>query len=203
MKKNKDVPTMGCRFYMSVMSNQFEEILLEAIEKVNTENVWTYRDATSTVYRGETEEVLDCVEACFNYAYRSDIHMTLEGTFSKGCPGEYPLSDRPLVHETCLNQVKGTFPVLAKISFYPMGCDAYMDAISHVIELAQEKGIYKEAIHYVSLLEGSGKSIFEYIESVLDYANENFGHYVFQVTLSVNSPSQPQLDLVEKGGAYE
>ena len=65
----------------------FIEVILGAIEKVHTEKVWSTTDKLSTIYRGKREHVLDALKACMIHAYQEGVHMTMEATVSKGCPG--------------------------------------------------------------------------------------------------------------------
>ena len=43
---------------------------------------------------------------------------------------------------------------------------------------------------YVTVLKGDVQDLFSYFDWVLGYCAEHLGHAVFQVTLSVNSPSE-------------
>ncbi len=178
----------GCRFYLSIMSDHYIEILLHAINQVNTNRVFATRDKTSTVYRGCSIHVLDCLQACFHYAYRENIHMTLEATFSKGCP-EDTKGDFVFSEEACLNQISASAPVLSKISFYPLGDENYMEHIAHIIKLADNRKIFVGSKYYVSFLAGKASDIFDYLQVAIDYANNACSHYALEVTLSVNSPS--------------
>ena len=85
--RGTDLPISGCRFTLYPMSDDYIEIILGALEKTDTSAVWSETDALSTVYRGKLPYVADAVQALFLNAYRSGVHMALEGQFSKGCPG--------------------------------------------------------------------------------------------------------------------
>ena len=78
----------GCRFSLSPMTDRFVDVILGAIEKVHTDKVWSTTDKLSTIYRGKREHVLDAVKACMVHAYHEGVHMTMEATVSKGCPGD-------------------------------------------------------------------------------------------------------------------
>ena len=43
----------GARFSLSPMSDDFIEIILGALDKTDTSNLWTQTDNTSTVYRAK------------------------------------------------------------------------------------------------------------------------------------------------------
>lgn len=179
----------GCRFSLSVMSDNYANLILNAIKDVDTKNVWSNTDALSTVYRGRRVHIIDNVKNIFVKVNDGKTHITLEATFSKGCPcdvdGDYILAES----DELLTGNAADFYVLGKISFYPLGTTQYMEHIAAVVDMARECKVYKKHSHYASEIEGDVNEIFDYFNQVLSYAEENITHYVFQVTLSVNSPS--------------
>ncbi len=52
----------GCRFSLSPMTDRFVEVILGAIEKVDTSKVWKATDKLSTVYRGKQIQCGGCAE---------------------------------------------------------------------------------------------------------------------------------------------
>ena len=81
---SKDIT--GCRFTLAPMSDRYIDIILGAIQKVDTSNVWANTEKHSTLYRGKRIHVLDAVKACFVHAYDPDVHMTMETTFPRAVP---------------------------------------------------------------------------------------------------------------------
>ena len=75
---SKDIT--GCRFSISPMSDDFINIILSSISKVDTSKLWSKTDKLSTIYRGKRCHVLDALKACFIYSYRKDVHSTMEIT---------------------------------------------------------------------------------------------------------------------------
>ena len=108
---------MACRFTLSPMSDRFVDIILGAIGKVDGSAVEQRTDKLSTVYRGSREAVEDAVKACFLYAYRPDVHMTMECAFSAA----------PVGREEEKGAVNGEkpgmfhFPAVGKLTLYPPG----------------------------------------------------------------------------------
>ncbi len=180
----------GCRFFIAPMCNDYVERILGAVERVNTKKIWSATDATSTVYRGKRIHVVDCVKACFVQAYHKDIHMVMEATFSKGCPGDSDADCFVSEDDVLLNACEQSFNVLAKIAFYPLGIPNYMEHIAKVVNIAVDMGVYVKSSHYVTILEGDVNDVFTYIEKLLAYADENISHHVLELTLSVNSPTK-------------
>jgi len=179
----------GCRFSLSVMSDSYVNMIVGAIKKVNTANVWSATDALSTTYRGRREHVLDGVKGVFTAVNDGRTHITMEAAFSKGCPNDSD-DDYVLAEDgTLLNQSSEKFGVLSKIAFYPLGTERYMEHISAVIKMARERGIFGKISHYATEISGDVNEIFGFLGDALEYAEKNTEHYVLQTTLSVNSPS--------------
>ena len=183
----------GCRFSISEMSDNYIELILGAISKVNTSKVWSATDKLSTVYRGKQIHVEDALKACFINAYYEGVHMTMECTFSKGCPGDveadaFLSEDDSLVNEPSISEKH--FPVTCKISLYPLGVADYMKYIAEIVNHAIDLGIYAGSTHYCTLIECDVQDLFAYINYVNDYCGKNINHYVFEVTMSVNSPTK-------------
>lgn len=182
----------GCRFSLSVMSDHYIDVILGAIGKVDTSKVWKMTDKLSTVYRGRQVHVEDAVKACFVQAFQKGIHMTAELTFSKGCPGDtdadcFMAEDDEPVNEPAIRDIH--FPVACKIALYPMGVPNYMEYIATVVNHAIDLGIYEKSSHYCTILNCDVQQLFDYIHYVNDYCGRELSHYIFEVTMSVNSPT--------------
>ena len=199
MEKNKNYPwkgcgtdkeITGCRFSLAVMSDDYADMILQALKHVDKSKVWSHTDALSTIYRGKRVHVVDTVKSCFVNVNDGKTHITMEATFSKGCPGDVD-EDSLLVNTgEPIHNVKKNFPVLSKISFYPLGITDYMDHIAYIVNAAIDKGLYKGSSHYATELSGDVHEIFNYFQEMMEYAEKHIDHFVLQVTLSVNSPSQ-------------
>ncbi|MGI6068952.1 MAG: YkoF family thiamine/hydroxymethylpyrimidine-binding protein [Blautia sp.] len=185
-------PITGCRFTLAPMSDKFVEIILGSIRQVDTSKVWQMTDKLSTVYRGKRIHVLDTVEACFLHAYRNEVHMTMEATISKGCPGDtdadaYLAEDDVLQNAPSIQDIH--FPAVCKIALYPMGVTNYMEHIANVVNMAVDMNVYSKSSHYATLLEGDIQDLFRYFEAATKYCEDHLSHYVFEITVSVNSPT--------------
>ena len=183
----------GCRFSLAPMCDDFVSVILGAISKVDMSKVWKMTDKLSTVYRGKQLQVEDALKACFIHSYRAETHMTMEATFSKGCPGDvdadcFMAEDDVLMNEESIQNIH--FPVTCKISLYPMGVSNYMEHIAHIVNYAIDLGIYEASSHYCTILSCDVQQLFAYIHDVNTYCGESLGHYIFEVTLSVNSPTE-------------
>lgn len=182
----------GCRFSLSPMSDKYIDIILGALGKVDTSKVWKETDKLSTIYRGKRIHVLDAVKGLFIHSYDENVHMTLEATLSKGCPGDtdadsFLAEDDVAVNEESIKDIH--FKTTCKISIYPMGVSNYMEYIAKVVNHAIDMGIYVKSAHYVTILEGDIHDLFHFFNEAAEYCNKELSHYIMQITLSVNSPT--------------
>lgn len=186
------VDITGCRMSLHPMCDDYANVILGAVEKIDTTKVWSATDHLSTVYRGRQSQVIDCARAAFVYAWRENVHMVGEFTLSRGCPGDVD-ADRFLETDdepcNCAAISQGDFHTFAKISFYAFGVVEYMAHIRFVVALAQTRGLKPRSAHYVTMLEGGANALFAYFDEVLRYARQHLPHYVLEATLSVNSPT--------------
>jgi len=180
----------GCRFSLSVMKDDYVKHIMQTINQVNTEAVWSGTDALSTTYRGRRIHVVDAMRAFFTHANDGKTHVTLEACFSKGCPCDTEADSYLAQDDTLRNPVRKHFDVQAKMAFYPLGILDYMDKIAHVVNLAHTHGLNPQPSHYATALSGDVQVLFDYFDTVLAYAESQIDHYVLQVTLSVNSPTK-------------
>ncbi len=185
------LPITGCRFTLAPMADNYIDIILGAVKKVDTSKVFSETDKTSTIYRGKREHVINAVEACFTQAYNPTVHMTCEMTFSKGCPGDsdadsYMAENNILANDT--NDIN--FDVISKISLYPLGSTEYMSGIVDAVNMAKDRDLYVKSAHYCTILAGNIHDIFKYYQDMLTHVDTMYNHYVLQATISVNSPTK-------------
>ncbi|WP_423363152.1 YkoF family thiamine/hydroxymethylpyrimidine-binding protein [Mycoplasma sp. P36-A1] len=181
----------GCRLSYYPMSNDYVNIILDAVKDVDSSKVYSKTDLFSTMYRGSQSYVVHTAKQLFTNAYHKDIHSVCELTFSKGCPGDVDAD--VIIQENELDNLDvktdDSFLVHAKYSFYVFGDNDYMKEIMYIVELANKYNLKPTSDHYVTLLTGSAKDMFDYFNEVLSYSFKNLNHYVLEATLSVNSPS--------------
>jgi YKOF-related Family. len=185
------VDITGCRVSLYPMCDKFVDVILQAVDKTDTSKVWSDTDHTSTIYRGRQSQVVNCVQALFVNAWRKNVHMVGEFTFSRGCPGDVEADSFLETDDIPCNVLEeiGEVKTFAKISFYAFGTSDYMEHIRYIVELAAQKGLKPKSAHYVTIVEGSANAIFTYFDEALAYSKKHLSHYVLEATLSVNSPS--------------
>lgn len=183
----------GFRFSLYPMSDQFVELILNTLEKVDTSKVWMKTDDISTCIRGKIEHVFDVAKAVYVYAASTGSHVVLNGTFSIGCPGDtegnvYMSEDDIPLNERNVQNFQLEAPT--QFALYPMSNDNYMEIIAHVIQIAQQKEVFAGGTHYASRLEGDVHKVFSALQDSFRYAQEQASHVNMTVNVSANSPSR-------------
>ena len=192
-KKNEEDRLAGCSFSIYPMSDQFADIIITALEQVDTSKVWINTDEVSTIVRGRIPHVFDVTQAVFLQAAKTGEHVVFSGTFSVGCPGDTEGHSYMAEDDTPANleiSEKTEQDIVAKFALYPMGGGDYMDVIYRQIEAMKEHGVEVSPTHYETKLAGSAQNVFEGLEKVfLKTDRAGSSHTVMTATVSANSPS--------------
>lgn len=192
--RGTDLPISGCRFTLYPMCDNFIDVILGGLGRVDTSAVWSETDALSTVYRGRLPYVMDAVAALFASAWTEGVHMAIEGQVSKGCPGDVSGDSKLSFEGEAPNRAivqAATQPCLCKLALYPMGVGDYIDDIARVWHMAEDRGLNPTTIHYATRIEGSIRDVFTYLTDVCQLMEDTEGvhHYVLHFTINVNSPT--------------
>jgi energy-coupling factor transport system substrate-specific component len=184
----------GARFSIYPMADNFVEIILTALEEVDTSKVWMETDDVSTCVRGRSEQVFDVVKAIFLASAKTGNHVVLQATFSNGCPGDsagdvYLTESPERVNEEKSSQINQE--VAVQFALYPMGIHSYMNVIVDQVKLAEKQGTFTKGVHYASRLDGDANAVFQTLEDAFSGAHESDStHIVMTVAMSANSPSK-------------
>jgi energy-coupling factor transport system substrate-specific component len=186
----------GARFSIYPMSDRFEEIILSALQEVDTSKVWIKTDDISTCVRGQSVHVFDVVKAMYLRAAMNGDHVVLNATFSNGCPGDSAgdtyMAEDPILLNDDLSQAI-TQKVAVQFALYPLGIATYMDVIMDQVKAADQQGVFIGGVHYASRLDGEGNKVFKALESAFEGAMDSDSpHNVMTVTMSANSPSRKE-----------
>ena len=179
----------GCRFSLSVMSDDYVQKILGALAKIDTSYVWQQTDLISTTYRGHKTNVINTVKKLLIAVNDGKTHITLEATLSSGCPSDTDADIPMVLAPAAVIKTNKKFDVYAKIAFYPMGIIDYMDHIAHVVNISIKSDLYIKSSHYATELHGDVNDLFGYFHEIFDYADNHIAHFIYQITLSMNSPS--------------
>lgn len=183
----------GVRFSLAPMSDGYAEQILGAIRKVDLSKLWSKSDATSTVYRGTAEAVLDGLRACFIYAYREGVHMSLDATLTKGCPGDVDADYTLEFEEPRVNYPKLAafhFPVAGRFAVYPLGTDSYMSLIADTVNAGIDRGVVSGSGHYATFLQGDVHAVFDYLSDIFLSLSARVSHLVIEIALACNFPEE-------------
>lgn len=183
----------GARFSLSPMSDDFIEIILGALDKTDTSNLWTQTDNTSTVYRGQTNALFDALKAFYINAYRNDVHMSMNLTLSKGCPGDTDADYLLEAEDKKINEdyIKDKhFDITGKFSLYIFGDNNYMSEIETVVNRGIDMGVISGTGHYVTFLNADVHDIFSYLADIYTYLENKVSHFVIEAQLLCNLPEK-------------
>lgn len=195
LEETQDKPRIaGCSFSLYPMSDQYADLILSAIETVNSSKVWMKTDRVSTIVRGRIPHIFDVTQAAFLEIAKTGVHVVFSATFSVGCPGDteghaYMEEEENPMNRELVDSIQQDLS--AKFALYPMGGGNYMDPIYEQIEAMKMHGVEVNLTHYETMLDGPAQNIFNGLQSVLQ-AMEDAGspHTVMTTTLSANSPSE-------------
>ena len=181
MQKN-----INCQFSLAIMSDDFKNKILNAIKHVDTTNIKSQTDALSTTYHGPKHHVLTALKTCFVATNDQQTHITCEATISSSStPSHTPPSPTSPVPTT-------KFQTLAQIAYHPLGIINYIDHITHIQNQAtlHNLSVTISNTHNIQLTGDVG-DIFNYINEIITYSEQNTPQYTIQLKLSINSPTKP------------
>jgi len=184
---------VGCRFSLYVMSDRFAQVILGTLKEVDSSKVWMKTDNISTCMRGRQSHVFDVVKAIFVKAAQTGLHVSLNGTFSIGCPGDtegdtYMSEDDVVLNEASIAGAK--LDTACQFALYPLSLTDYMDTIFAGCRPAQENGTFAGGVHYASQLDGNVHDVFDALAQGFEIVQLQSSHTVMTVNLSANSPSR-------------
>lgn len=191
-KQSKKMEITGASFSIHIMSDDFKQVIKDALAETDATNVWLKTDDVSTTIRGKMMHVFDVTKAVLYYASESGHHVSFHATYSFGCPGDSAGDTYLATHEHPVNiQKMSSTPhyAAAKFSLYPLTGAAYMNTIYEKIE-AMKEYVKVIPVHYATKLEGDLLTIFAGLEKIFqETMKQEAGHTVMTVDFSVNSPS--------------
>lgn len=191
----KDHETLaGCSFSIHPMSDNFIELITNAINETDSSKVWMQTDKVSTIVRGRMAHVFDVTQSVLAQTAQTDKHVAFHATYSVGCPGDTEGHSYMAESDKRMNISKNkhlSLDVAAKFALYPMDGGDYMDTIYNQIENMKSFGVKVTPTHYETRLDGNSYDIFNGLHSVFQKTKEaGSSHTVMTVSISANSPTQ-------------
>src|SRR5699024_8201594 len=101
-----DRDIVGASFTLSAMSDDYVNIILNAINETDTSKVWLHTDDVTTTIRGKIAHVFDITQAIFLHASQTGEHISFQSTYSIGCPGDSDADVFMAVDDTRQNEEK-------------------------------------------------------------------------------------------------
>lgn len=181
----------GCNFNLSVMSDDFAEIILGALNQVDQSKVWSGTDDVSTVVRGRYEHVFDVVKAIYLHAASTGKHVAMSGTFGIGCNKDDDAEPYLNEYDVRLNEAKSMEiknEAGCKFAIYAVGVEKYGEIISSEVKLAEEQ-VTVTPDHFTTRLDGDVHNIFLAMERAFVRVQDKAPHTKITFTISSNSPS--------------
>ncbi|WP_411843417.1 YkoF family thiamine/hydroxymethylpyrimidine-binding protein [Salinicoccus sp. HZC-1] len=187
--------TAGAQFTLFPMCDRFVEIILGALDEVDTANVEMKTDDVNTEIRGSIEDIFDVMQAVFLHAAKTGEHVALSGTAAIGCPGDKSGMIQLESSGVALNQEKSTQieqKAGAKFSLYPLGDTDYMKKIEAQIDFSSNPEIKVTPAQGATRLDGNANGIFKTLEKSFNNIAEAVDHVSMAFTVSANSPSSKE-----------
>ena len=181
----------GCNFNLSVMSDDFAEIILGALNKVDQSKVWSHTDDVTTVVRGRYEHVFDVVKAIYLQAAETGKHVAMSGTFGIGCNKDNDAEPYLEEDDVRLNEAKSLEirnQAGCKFAIYAVGIEKYGEIISSEVRLAEDE-VTVTPDHFTTRLDGDVHNIFSAMERAFVRVQDKAPHTKITFTISSNSPS--------------
>lgn len=180
----------GIQFNLSVMSDNFAAVILEALGSVDTSNVWMKTDDVATAATGSIVDVFDVVKAIYLNAAKTGIHTEMSGNIVLGgCNTGDDQNDNDNVQlnkETSegISQTAG-----CRFSVYPLGEEDYIEKITKEVEKLPDHDVEVSMAPFATRIDGEVNDIFTALEATFTEIQKTSKHVVMPFTISCNSPS--------------
>lgn len=162
---------VDCEFVLAPMSDHFVEIILDAVQKVDTTGLSARTGCMSTVYSGGLGRVAEALHQCFAAARRPGVHMTMQAVFTgEKSPMEETVPTLAENAENCLCDLKVYRPEGAGLDF-PDDVDLEVRPTA-----------------YGAQIEGRTDHVFATLVQTVSTAARQ-GEFVVSAAFSVNSPT--------------
>lgn len=169
----------SCTFMLAPMADKYVDVILGALSKLDTSRIEAKTERLGTVYSGTREDVVDALSACFIYAYRPELHMTMEATVRAE---RETLPTSPFPSANAAGTAGISFEADARFAVY--GSD---DAAEKAVQSAREMGIYVGSPLGCPTVRGDVHKLFAFVSEVLAMQDNN--DFTLELTFSVNSPT--------------
>ncbi|WP_022887499.1 YkoF family thiamine/hydroxymethylpyrimidine-binding protein [Glaciibacter superstes] len=194
---------VGARLTLSVMSDDYVNVILSAIRAADATGLATETGAVSTYVSGGEADILRYLSQVISAAGRAGHHVSASLLLSRGCPGEatceLPAAGAALYSEISELPPTGVHAV-GEWALYPLADVAaasvdgnaapdHMRDIYAAIDYAKSTGISVHTEHFVTRLEGDLAQVLQAIAAGWILVGRTVQHVATHATVSINSPS--------------
>lgn len=185
---------VGARFSLFPMTDDFVEVILDALDDVEQSGVTVQTDDVSTYVVGEEQAILRYLVEVLRRAAKetSTGHVVASIMLSRGCPGEVTCEigdDVALAPAQGFELASTGIPVAAHWSLYPLGTGGHLSVIEAAVEQAREAGVYAGSEHYATRLEGDLAAVLGTVAAAWTTVGATVQHVTTHVTVSIGSPT--------------
>lgn len=197
----------GAQVSLYPMTDGFVDVILSAVKAMepHAKDLRIETDDVSTLIVGPHENLFKAMQALFDSAASSGVHVVLHATISRGCPGEPddpvcagpldpslfgPLDERQKQAIEAIKAVAQTGQRTdGQFSLYVPGASIHMDEVYGCIAFLKDAGVFAKPKNFCTKLSGDSAAVFEALhQAFIRFGTQN-GHVTLDVTLSANSPS--------------
>ena len=190
---------VGARVTLAVMSENYVDIILDAIQSTDSTGLTVDTGVVSTFVGGAEADILRYLTDLIGAAARSGHHVTATVHFSRGCPGEVvcalPGGAGPLSSDIPTVTPVGIAAV-GEWALYPLddggrpGAEPdHMRDIYAAIDFAKANGSFVASEHFVTRLQGDLATVLQTAAAGWILVGQNVQHVTSHLTLSITSPS--------------
>lgn len=172
------------RFSLAIMNDNYEALIIEQINTLQTHHLNIESDDVSTLIEGNIDVVFNALHQLIANLSNQNIHFNLNGMFTVNCPVT-KISQNKKNHTQALDKLSNPY-VSSQFYLFPMGSSDYIDIIMKMIEPAKELGLINPAMTKATGIHGNLNDVLDYYKYVL---NEAKTHTFMQINMSINSPS--------------
>lgn len=195
-----DVPPhefgIGARLTLGVAGSDAERIVVDAFAQAPRERLIVTPDDVSVHVTGPEEAVLGFALGAIQGAAGSGAPVVASLMLSRGCPGGVVCAlpaGGAVFHSEVPSLPRTGVRVRGQWALYPLddtGGD-HMAAIQSVITEAQDRGIVRQVLNYVTTLEGDLGEVVETVGAAWILAGRSVQHVATHLTLWANGPAVP------------
>lgn len=190
---------VGARVTVAVMSDDYADVLLGLLARLDTTGLLVETGDVSTYLGGSEADLLRCLTDLTDAVAATGRHATVTVHLSRGCPGEVrcdlPGGAGPRTVDAPAGRTVGRYAA-AEWALYPLADDVragvvpdHMRDIEAAIDLARANGTFRGSAHFVTRLEGDAGTVLETVVQAWARVGRGVQHVTSHLTLSLNSPS--------------